>query len=205
MNRLAEQRAASKADAENDKYMALTAAGLGMMSGTSPYALSNIGAGGAKGLEQLAQSRKLRAAEESALSKAELSGLRAKETQDYRNMLLAERKNKNLLEAGGKEDKLFDKVAGRINQDPRIKSLEKQREKSMAEPGTEEYEYFDNAIEAIRDAYFKEAGIKNPRVRVKTPKPPAPKAKEPGFLDSIGNFFRPSSGTMKFDAQGNQI
>jgi hypothetical protein len=190
--------------------MALTAAGLGMMSGTSPYALSNIGAGGAKGLEQLAQSRKLRAAEESALSKAELGGLRAKETQDYRNMLLAERRNKGLLEAEGKEDKLFDKVAGRINQDPRIKSLEKQREKSMAEPGTEEYEYFDNAIEAIRDAYFKEAGIKNPRVRVKTPKPPAPKAKEPGFLDSISNFFssspKPTSGgTMKFDAQGNPI
>lgn len=72
--------------AGNDKYMAMIAAGLGMMGGTSPYALSNIGTGGAKGLEQYAASKRARTAEELASEKLLGSTLKAKEFSDIRQM-----------------------------------------------------------------------------------------------------------------------
>jgi hypothetical protein len=52
---------------EQDKYMALLQAGLGMLGGTSQHALTNIGAGGAQGLAALAEARKAATAEENAL------------------------------------------------------------------------------------------------------------------------------------------
>ena len=47
--------------AEGDKNLALLAAGLGMLGGTSPYAFTNIGQGGLAGVQQLGQLQKLRA------------------------------------------------------------------------------------------------------------------------------------------------
>ena len=59
-----------KKQREEDKYLALLAAGLGMMGGTSPYAGANIGAGAMQGVAALASARKDRAAEKSALDRA---------------------------------------------------------------------------------------------------------------------------------------
>jgi hypothetical protein len=72
--------------AGDDKYMALLAAGLGMLGGTSQNALTNIGAGGAKGLEQYAASKRARTAEELANEKLLGSTLKAKEYSDIRQM-----------------------------------------------------------------------------------------------------------------------
>lgn len=52
---------------EQDKYMALLQAGLGMMGGTSQNALANIGAGATQGIQSLAEARKAATAEENAL------------------------------------------------------------------------------------------------------------------------------------------
>jgi hypothetical protein len=59
-----------KKQKEEDKYLALLAAGLGMMGGTSPYAGANIGAGAMQGVASLASARKDRAAEKNALDRA---------------------------------------------------------------------------------------------------------------------------------------
>jgi hypothetical protein len=59
-----------KKQREEDKYLALLAAGLGMMGGTSPYAGANIGAGALQGVASLASARKERAAEKNALDRA---------------------------------------------------------------------------------------------------------------------------------------
>jgi soluble lytic murein transglycosylase-like protein len=59
-----------KKQREEDKYLALLAAGLGMMGGTSPYASANIGAGALQGVASLASARKERAAEKNALDRA---------------------------------------------------------------------------------------------------------------------------------------
>lgn len=71
--RIAEDRQALKAQAEQDKYLALMQAGLGMMAGSSPYALQNIGAGGMQGISAYAAAKKQRAAEAAALGKEELA------------------------------------------------------------------------------------------------------------------------------------
>lgn len=59
-----------KKQREEDKYLALLAAGLGMMGGTSQYAGANIGAGAMQGVASLASARKDRAAEKNALDRA---------------------------------------------------------------------------------------------------------------------------------------
>ena len=80
-----EARQAKLAASEGeDKNLALMAAGLGMMGGTSPYALANIGAGGMKGLEQYAASKRSRTAEELANEKALAGLLKTKEYAEIR-------------------------------------------------------------------------------------------------------------------------
>jgi len=65
-----------------DSYMALLQAGLGMMSGTSPHALANIGQGAMSGIQNLSESNKLRAAEQANLDKSQYAALRYKELGD---------------------------------------------------------------------------------------------------------------------------
>jgi hypothetical protein len=60
-----------------DKYMALIAAGLGMMGGTSPYAAANIGQGASQGLGYLMNARKMQMAQENGVQSGLLGLSRA--------------------------------------------------------------------------------------------------------------------------------
>ena len=60
-----------------DNYMALLQAGLGMMGGTSPYAMANIGQGASKGISALADARKSQISEDNALLSGRLGLSRA--------------------------------------------------------------------------------------------------------------------------------
>lgn len=73
--RNAAQREDIKKSAAEDRNLALLAAGLGMMGGTSPYAFANIGQGALKGVEFLGGSKAKRAAELNALNKSEIESL----------------------------------------------------------------------------------------------------------------------------------
>jgi hypothetical protein len=68
-----------------DNYMALLSAGLGMMGGTSPHAMANIGQGALMGVQNLSESNKLRAAEQGNLDKTMATALRYKEAQKAAN------------------------------------------------------------------------------------------------------------------------
>jgi soluble lytic murein transglycosylase-like protein len=57
---------------EQDKYLALLQAGLGMMGGTSPFAAANIGQGASTGVAALMASNKQRAAEENSVMAGQL-------------------------------------------------------------------------------------------------------------------------------------
>jgi hypothetical protein len=61
---------------EQDKYMALLSAGLGMMGGTSQHAFQNIGAGAQQGIQSLMASNKDRTAEQNALLSGKLGLLK---------------------------------------------------------------------------------------------------------------------------------
>ena len=84
LERFEARQARLAASEGEDKNLALMAAGLGMMGGTSPYALANIGAGGMKGLEHYAAAKRGRASEELANEKALASLLKTKEYADIR-------------------------------------------------------------------------------------------------------------------------
>jgi hypothetical protein len=63
MQYVKQQQADRKEAAKMDKWQAGLAAGLGMLGGSSQYALEYIGKGGQMGVHQLAQSQKLRASQ----------------------------------------------------------------------------------------------------------------------------------------------
>jgi len=120
-----------------DNYMALLQAGLGMMGGTSPYAMANIGQGASKGITHLADARKSQISEENALLSGRLGLSRAqlyeksrrdalargiandKATQAYRNNMYGlnvskamqtESHNRNVANLKARE--LYDKAGG---------------------------------------------------------------------------------------------
>lgn len=75
---------------QQDKYMALLTAGLGMMGGTSPRALQNIGAGALKGVEYARGAAKERSAEENALMAGRLKQLQLEQYADTRKELASQ-------------------------------------------------------------------------------------------------------------------
>ena len=78
---------------EQDKYMAMLQAGLGMMGGTSQHALANIGAGGSQGIQSLAQSNAARTAEENALLSGRLGLEKIGANREYQDAMMAYRKD----------------------------------------------------------------------------------------------------------------
>jgi len=77
------KRGEIKGKKDEDKYMSLLAAGLGMMSGTSQFAAANIGKGALAGVQDYRDTQKQRAAELAAVDKEIGSGLYRKTVGDY--------------------------------------------------------------------------------------------------------------------------
>jgi len=87
MEKIENQYKNAEGQKEQDKWLSILQAGLGMMSGTSPYAMANIGAGGQKGIAAYAESRKQRNEEQrDALS--QMIGLqKVKGLEDYQKRM----------------------------------------------------------------------------------------------------------------------
>jgi hypothetical protein len=100
-----------------DAYMALMQAGLGMMGGSSPYALQNIGAGGTQGLTAYAASQKQRAAEDAATLSGYGKLYTAKQASDLkRELTAAGREERSDRFTKEQENKLLGQIAGREKQ-----------------------------------------------------------------------------------------
>lgn len=92
----AKREAGIASQREQDKYLALLSAGLGIMGGRSQHAFENIGQGAQLGIQSLAQSNAARAAEQNALMSGRL-GL-AKIGAAERQALAAQQLRKELQE-----------------------------------------------------------------------------------------------------------
>jgi len=213
MLRAAQDREDIKAQAQTDKYLAMLQGSLGMMAGTSPYAMANIGQGGMQGVAAYANAKKQRSADLSALDKYELGIMRAKELSEIKNAQLdvkkaelssldENRKDKialaqeRLANMPTKEQKILQDTVKLIQADDQIPMLMKQQAASGAPVGSPDYEYFNKRIKAIRESYFKNAGIKSPIIEaIDVMAPPAPAAKEPWYKTLFGgSSTKPSSG-----------
>ena len=103
------QREELKRQKQEDKYMAILQAGLGMMGGTSPNAMANIGQGASLGIAQYGASGKQRAAENAALNKGLLSAQRYKSMDEYQRAALADRAAGRTELAGYRADERADR------------------------------------------------------------------------------------------------
>jgi hypothetical protein len=82
MKQMSQERADLVKQKTEDRNMALLAAGLGMLGGTSSNAFTNIGQGGLSGVSYLSDANKQRAAQAAALNKNELTAQRYKDLSE---------------------------------------------------------------------------------------------------------------------------
>jgi hypothetical protein len=199
LDELKQERADVLKQHENDKKLALLQAGLSMMGGTSPYAMANIGQGGAQGVAAYGASQKQKAVELAGLRKSQLGTMEAQHLYDYhQDQLKSLDENRQerlklgrdkLAQAGdiaeqtrlAKVDALTTQTLAAAGRNPQYKYYTKQLENST--PGSPEYEQAVNALQAIEDAYLKNAGIKSAKP-ISIPQL-APKEEEPSFLKDI--------------------
>lgn len=111
---------------EQDKNLALLAAGLGIMGGTSPYAMQNIGAGALKGVEQYGGARKLTRQEEEDILAARLGQYRYGEESRVRSE--DKRLNQGMTLASLEEKRIrdsFSKILENVldERNPQLKQL----------------------------------------------------------------------------------
>jgi hypothetical protein len=110
MDELMASRAELKQQKTQDANLALLSAGLGMMGGTSRYALENIGKGALAGVQNFSESSKQRAAEKAALDKSMLYGYRYQGAEDLNkqnaayNQAMKERQYKLDVKKQGTEE-----------------------------------------------------------------------------------------------------
>jgi len=199
-----EARKALKSSAEQDKYMAILQAGLGMLGGTSPYAMANIGAGALQGVKGYGESKRARAAEALAIDKAELGALRAKELSDIKKAQmeqLADYRQGRLSQ--GDEAKLV-KLNAVLNNDPQIKSLEKRRQAENPLPGSPEDLYYDQAIEAVRKERYRQMGVPYEYAPVQLPAYPT-KPKEPSWWEGLFGGSKPAQSSTPAAPPGFKV
>lgn len=141
-----EERAALNKQKQDDKYMALLTAGLGMMSGTSPNAFANIGQGAQAGVASYAASAKQRAAEKAALNKNLLMGQRYQSMEDIaaRTADINEARYKDALAAkmagAGSSTKAEDLMRKKLSD---IGSLYERRQKMLSDQVAKISPYLD--------------------------------------------------------------
>jgi hypothetical protein len=123
MNRMFGQEQNIKQQKEEDKYMSLLAAGLGMMGGTSQYAGANIGQGAMAGVQNYAQAARSRAAEQAALNKNMANLARFKEVGDIQRSNSQQQAYFNLARLDMEQQK-FDKDSDQFKQIQTLKNRE---------------------------------------------------------------------------------
>jgi hypothetical protein len=203
---------------ENRMYELMARIGAGTAAGTSQYGLSNLGAGLNEGVKSYGQALDKDEANRLKLLEAQLY---ADKSEDARRSSLTGQMTTSLGQmygrdatlaaaraaAGDPDLKALQKAQALINTDDQIPALVKQRDTYA--PGSKEYNAFNAEINAIRNAYFVEAGVKRkPVVTPGVQLPPEPEKK--GFFSGLfGGSKEPETkklpGVMKFDKSGNPV
>jgi hypothetical protein len=130
-----EQQAERKEAAKMDKWQAGLAAGLGMLGGTSQYAWENIGKGGQMGVQQLAQSQKMRAAENKAAGELYGDAARMDLANKQRGDVLKERaREHNERTALAGSEKLNKAIADALKANPNNISMLNILESQVGDP-----------------------------------------------------------------------
>lgn len=184
MRRNAASREELKKSAVEDRNLALLQAGLGIMGGTSPYAMANIGAGAMQGAQAYGASKRARGQEQMMLDKMEIGALGAKTKQEgleeYRKARLDEQKENRLRLGQQSTDANEQKALRNAALDPDYKKFSTSLE-NISDPTDPMYDYYVTEMRKIQNAYL----TGKPYVRGNPPV----KIKEPGIWDRIKGGF----------------
>lgn len=212
--RINQDREDLKAQAGQDKYLAMLQAGLGMMSGTSPYAMANIGQGGMQGVAAYSAAKKQRALERLALGKEELSVRRLEQLSDSEKAALAAtagyKQEETQRKLGAETRRIEEKYVDDYNSF--IQNITKRAAQSIPTKDINglpiDPEERIRLIQQEEARLFKqnEKILKNLAERAKIPMPdfsePPPrmtapvKKDEPGFFSKLFGGNKPSSGAV---------
>lgn len=207
-------REALKEQAQTDKYLAMLQASLGMMAGSSPYALQNIGQGGMQGVAAYAAAKRQRAAEEAGLDKLGLSLLNAKSSAELRKSYIdataesrkAETERKISSDLRRTEEKYVDDYNNFIENLGKRAAKNVPVKDAMGLPidpeersrliQIEEARLFEMNKDAIQELADR-AKVKVPKITPPAPRPPAPaKAQETPWWKFWEKSTAPASATI---------
>jgi hypothetical protein len=193
------QREGIRGKKEEDKYMSLLAAGLGMMSGTSPYAAANIGKGALAGVQDYRDTQKQRAAELASIDKNMLGAYRYGSLDKYYASLGLSKEEKDKLAKETLEEKRLNRqdVNQRYNMGLLQKMDEAAKNKALADAKLSPMQLQTMSPEAI--AAITAAGaqkyLNTPQYRKLY--------KETWDMDPFENSGGPS--VLRFDSKGNPV
>ena len=173
---------------QEDKWMSILAAGLGMMGGTSPWAGVNIGKGGQEGVASMLSANKQRGAEEAALGKLYSQGYQTKESALSREEVARERTanrasdnqlaayntyQKNVGDVQTKREALFSKEMSSGSNAMLNARLEALNQKLIKDPNDAkskaEYNSLMQQKQAIRNRIYSEIKEPSPPPGLKLP------------------------------------
>lgn len=198
-----EDQAELKANKKQDAYLALMQAGLGMMAGTSPYAMANIGQGGAAGISAYANLSKQRAAELAASKKAEASAISNKILNEIRQAGIDERalaarseveekayKRQDISRANALKElnDARETALARFNADPVVLGLREKIKKEL-ETGTPEYAWHIKELERLQNNALAMAKIPGYTAIGQSTPYPKPEVAKPGAISSWWNNY----------------
>lgn len=212
-----------KSQKQEDKYMAILQAGLGMMAGTSPNALANIGQGASAGIAHYGASAKQRAAEQNALLKGEMTARRYQEMGEDRRALqkinqerygdlLNQRQIENSDRVQGRTDRLnldeknlMMRTEGLIEKN--LSAREAQIENAVLKQfklnplGQLEPDQMEKYNQAVAKAKAEDSSLKGMHSRM------GKLQKSLYDMDYIAPDYgySPNAGRLRFDANGKQI
>jgi hypothetical protein len=107
VNQAKSSREDLKKQKEEDRYMALLTAGLGIAGGSSPYAMENIGKGALAGVQNLSEANKLRASQQAAIDKNMLGALHYGSLDKYYASMGLSKEERDKLAREGLNEKRF--------------------------------------------------------------------------------------------------
>ena len=197
-NRQAADRESLKKSAIEDRNMALLQAGLGILGGTSPYAMANIGAGAMQGAQAYGAAKNARTKERLMLDQMEIGALGTKAKQEgvdiYRQQRLDEQEaNRNRL-SGQASEANEQKALRNAALDPDYKKFSSALE-NMTDQTDPMYDYYTSEMRKIQNSYL--SG--KPYIRGNPPV----KIKEPNFFERVKSGFSslPVGGSSGVDTK----
>jgi hypothetical protein len=197
-NRQAADRESLKKSAIEDRNMALLQAGLGILGGTSPYAMANIGAGAMQGAQAYGAAKNARTKERLMLDQMEIGALGTKAKQEgvdiYRQQRLDEQEANRIRLSGQASEANEQKALRNAALDPDYKKFSSALE-NMTDQTDPMYDYYTSEMRKIQNSYL--SG--KPYIRGNPPV----KIKEPNFFERVKSGFSslPVGGSSGVDTK----